>query len=171
MGSFGPRPRGFFADVLGFGLTGSDYLLVYHRKRGRYPPVPRFRPCPTAGSGGRKGDLSWSVVEITVDRALFPFGVARVVIFAVKRTRGVLKIALFETFQMFLQSIVEYHRAPPSDLPRQRRLHTLLPGLPVVDGGNAFRRHRIDRIMISVPEAACIQGMVKPRLKYTETHS
>jgi hypothetical protein len=25
--------------------------------------------------------------------------------------------------------------------------------------------------MISVPEAACIQGMVKPRLKYTETHS
>lgn len=91
---------------------------------------------------GSETRRSWTVIEIASGLAPFLFGIARLVFFALKLARGVLEFALFKTFQMFLQSIVEYHRLPPGG--------TLRLGHPRDDVSG---RHRIGITMISAHEA------------------
>jgi hypothetical protein len=70
---------------------------------------------------GRSG----AVVEVAIALADLYLGVARCIVFVFAFTRGALNVALFEALLVLLQSIVEYHAAPPS-VPALRRVH--LPG-------------------------------------------
>lgn len=59
---------------------------------------------------GRSG----AIVEVAIARADLYLGVARCIVFVFTFTLGALNVALFEAFLVLLQSIVEYHVAPPS---------------------------------------------------------